>query len=185
MRNLIFLAMLLLSSCLVYHGGYFAKPSKTKPSLPCRIDGAYYAVWHHRTYQMFMYIFLYRNGEVLEIDYSTPASLADDPDSVRRVIARDMTEPYRNHIEPFYGGFALSGDTVRIQYLHYLSQLRYKTATWKGKVVNDSTIDIYVLGIPREPQLDMPSVHLHFLPMNKPDSLAHNPWKHKRWYWKA
>ena len=88
------------------------------------------------------------------------------------------------HQAPDFGGFTIAGDTVTIQVMTYIPEFSWENYTLKGVVLNDTTIYIFSAVLPSRPMAFGAPFYLHFMAMDKPDSLQHNPWKRKRWYWR-
>ena len=185
-RILVFLSAILLASC-IHHKAFIAKPVKSGQALVCpvRINGAYYGVWQQGNLHKEIYLFFYTNGIVLSSPrYGSSRSLSDNADSIRSFVRNDPARLEKLHMEPDFGGFTFTGDTVTIQVMTYIPQFEWEDYTLKGTVLNDSTINIFSARLPSRPTAFDAPFRLRFMAMDKPDSLTHNRWKGKNWYWK-
>ena len=185
-RILVFLSAILLASC-IHHKAFVAKPVKSgqAPVCPVRINGAYYGVWQQGNLYRETYLFFYKNGIVLSSPrYSSWRPLSDNADSITSFVRGDAGRLEKLHLEPDFGGFSFAGDTVTIQVMTYIPQFEWEDYTLKGTVLNDSTIHIFSARLHSRPTAFEAPFRLRFMAMDKPDSLTHNRWKHKNWYWK-
>ena len=79
------------------------------------------------------------------------------------------------------GGISIDGDQLQIQVFRFIPSPAWGLCTFKGKVVNDTTLFISSCEMHKRPDYCLSEFHLHFLEMPKPDST--NQLMKRKWYW--
>lgn len=187
MRILFFLFVcIILSSCFnkVYKDNFFAKPyrigSERKTGL--NLNGAYYNIEgkDKRLSVFFLYGNCIQRTTTFDTNHYKKSTLVQN--------INDMVEKFKNSDENNQGfedgGYQVINSEITIQGLRYIPQGAWGTVTYKGRVVNDSTMLITKFEHSKREIFRQENLYFYFIPVNKPDSLKGNRWKEKKWFWK-
>lgn len=82
------------------------------------------------------------------------------------------------------GGYSITNNQITVQSIRYIPQFDWGIVTYKGTIVNDSTILFTEFRFPKRDIFRNDSMYYHFIRVNKPDSLKGNRRKDKDWYWR-
>ena len=177
---------LIISSCIpkVYKGDFFAKPGKTQKETTLKISGSYYNI-ENKTKSLNV-LFFYDNyihrSMMFDINHYDSNKVSQSiNNSIREFKALNKKVHEYQYFED--GGYLLNNSELTIQRIRYIPQFNWGTVTYKGEIINDTTILItqYTHHIRKIYKID--SLYYHFISTEKPDSLKGNRWKNKKWYW--
>lgn len=82
------------------------------------------------------------------------------------------------------GGYTITNSEIHIQSIRYIPQFAWGTVTYKGNIINDSTILITDFEFPKRNIFKKEPIYYHFIKTERPDALKGNRWQDKNWYWK-
>jgi|SRR5688572_91331 len=176
----------LFSSCIprMYRSDFEDRPCKVNPSeiKELRFDGAYYRIDKNKGLDVY---FFYNNciqrSLVADSNHYNSSSIAQ---SIQKII-NDFNAAGKRDNEYFEdGGYSITNDHITIQSIRYIPQFTWGTVTYKGTIINDSTILFTEYRFPKRDIFKNDSNYYHFIKTNKPDSLKGNGYKDKKWYWR-
>jgi len=178
--------LFLFSSCIprIYRSDFEDRPCKVNPPeiKELRLDGAYY---RFDEYKHLLVYFFYNNciqrSLGADLNHYNPSAISE---SIQKIIDDFDAAGKKNDQYFGDGGYSVTSNQIIIQSLWYLPQFAWGTATYKGTIINDSTIVVTEFRLPKRNIFKTDSLYYHFINANKPDSLMGNRWKDKKWYWR-
>ena len=175
-----------ISSCIprMYVSDFEDRPCKINPPdiKELRFDGAYYRI---DEYKNLLAYFFYDNCIQRRLgadsNHYNRFSIAQ---SIQKIIDDFNAAAKKNDQYFGDGGYSVTSSQINLQSIWYLPQFAWATFTYKGTIINDSTIVFTEYRLPKEKVYRNDSTYYHFVKTNKPDSLKGNRWKDKKWYWR-
>lgn len=187
MWKLIFIVSLFFNlSCLnkMYVNDFIYKPYKIqqKGLNESNFNGAYYQI-DNKNKKLDVYFF-YKNCIQRSITMDSNNFQSNSiPQSINKVIRQFKTD-FRNSDQYFEdGGYFITNSEIVIQSIRYIPQFGWGVVTYKGKIIDDSTILITEYQFPKRAIFKRDSLYYHFINVEKPDSLKGDRWKEKEWFW--
>jgi len=178
--------LFIFSSCIprMYVSDFEDRPCKNNPPdiKELRFDGAYYRIDEYKNLRAY---FFYNNciQRMLGAD-SNHYNRFSIAQSIQKIIDDFNAAGKKNDQYFGDGGYSVASNQINLQSIGYLPQFRWATFTYKGTIINDSTIVFTVYRLLKEKIYRNDSTYYHFIKTNKPDSLNGNRWKDKKWYWR-
>lgn len=178
-------SLFLLLSCFnkIYVDDFVNKPYKYKYQdiKELNLNEAYYQVDENKKLDVYFFYDNYLQRSIT-ID-SSNYNIASISSSINKIIG-EYNNAGRKSDQYFEdGGYSISNSEITIQSVRYVSQFVWSIVTYKGKVVNDSTILFTEFKFPKKNIVRNDSLYYHFIKTNKPGSLRGNRWKNKDWFW--
>src|SRR4030095_2648577 len=164
------------SSCIPrkYVSDFEDRPCRIDPPdmKELRFDGAYYRIDEHKYLSAY---FFYNNCIQRTLgadpDHYNRSSIAQ---SIKKIIDNFNAAGKKNDQYFEDGGYSITNNQISLQSIRYIPQFRWGTVTYKGTIINDSTILFTEFRDPTENILRNDSLYYHFIKTNKPDSLKGN-----------
>jgi len=179
-------SLFLFASCIprMYVSDFEDRPCKINPPdvKELRFDGAYYRI---DEYKNLLAYFFYGNCIQRRLGADTNhynnSSIAQ---SIQTIID-DFNAAGKENDQYFEdGGYSIINNQINLQSIRYNPQFRWGTVTFKGIIINDSTILFTEFRNPTRNNYRNDSTYYHFIKTNKPDSLKGSRWQDKKWYWR-
>ncbi len=185
---IIFYFSILIYSCTFNVNNFTAKPHKKvqkMPLSPIKLNGMYFQIADSISQRkVFGIYYFYENGVVLK--YVT--YIVDDFKNITKEMLIDSVFKCINDENKYWpnrkhaGGYKIINKNIEVQIFLHLRGGGFKNTTFKGAILNDTTIYINNCTVKKDNDLCRNSnFYLHFLSMAKPDS-AHQ-WMKRNWYW--
>ena len=161
-----------------------SRPSKVKINLnsKLKLNGAYYHV--DNQYSDLNIFFFYENFICRSVTIDSSNFKKDRiADGINKIVSEFMAMSKQNGDYFEDGGYSTNNLSFSIESIRYIPQLSWGVITYKGKIVNDTTILITGFEFPERKIHNTDSSYYRFIQTNKPDSLKYSRWKNKNWYW--
>lgn len=181
----IFLAISLFG-CIVQKKSFIAKPHKNNiENNRLRLDGNYIAIVENSNSgtKGFKIFSLYANGIALENYLQIKdSSVSNDQNVDKKKIVSDI-----RHKDSLYrgikqsGGYLIDQNKIVIQVFEFVNYGSFEVCTYRGNIINDSTINISSCYIKSKSNFCPSNFELKFYTMPKTDSI--NQLMKKKWYW--
>lgn len=147
-----------------------------------KLDGVYMGNVENNGRSGVQVFCLYSNG--VAVEYYLPMEVTNF--DVKKGPNKERIFDTLNYIDSLYkvkqaGGFRIEGDKIQIQVFEFVNYGNYELCTYKGQIVNDSTIFISSCEIKSKSNFCPDHIDLKFYQMPKPDSA--NQLMNKNWYW--
>lgn len=179
-------SLFLFSSCIprIHKSDFEDRPCRVNPPhiKELRLDGAYYRIDKNKVLDVY---FFYNNciqrSLGADSNHYNSSSIAQ---SIQKIV-NDFNAAGKRDNQYFEdGGYSLTSNQITIQSIRYIPSFRWGTVTFKGTIINDSTILFIEFRHPTRKIYRNDSTYYHFIKSNKPDSLKGNVYKDKKWYWR-
>jgi len=175
-----------ISSCIprMYVSDFEDRPCKINPLhlKELRFEGAYYQIDKNNKLDVY---FFYNNciqrSIAIDSNHYNSSSIAQ---SIQKIIDDFNVAGKKNDQYFEDGGYSVTNNQITIQSIRYIPQFAWGIVTYKGSILNDSTILFTEFRFPKRNIFRDDSIYYHFIKTNKPDSLEGNRWKDKKWYWR-
>lgn len=147
-----------------------------------RYNGAYYRI--DKTTKILDVYFFYENlmqrSIAIDSNHFSNNSVKKSIDSILEKFK--ISDKYINqYFED--GGYEVKNEKITIQSIRYIPQFAWGVVTYKGEIINDTTLIVTEFKFPQRKILKTDSLHYDFIKVEKPDSLRGNRWRDKKWYW--
>jgi len=178
--------LFLFSSCIprTYRSDFEDRPCKVDPpnTKELRFDGAYYRIDKNKVLDVY---FFYNNciqrSLGADSNHYIPSAIAQ---SIQKIID-DFNAAGKQDDQYFEdGGYSVTSNQLTLQSIRYMQWFVSGTVTYKGTLLNDSTILFTEFRDPTNKTYRNDSTYYHFIKSIKPDSLKGNGYKNKKWYWR-
>ena len=186
-RILLFCGLIFSVGCITEKKGFIATPdrSNTIVTKPIRIDGVYYATYNNsnKPAKELGYFFFYSNGiAIFEHAGNLDSNLITDTKYIEQNIMTDIAFKQQFFKKRSGGGFRINQNQILIQVYRYIPQLNWGLLTFKGNIVNDSTMYISSCATKTRSNYCREDFPLKLITMFTPDST--NRLMGKEWYWR-
>jgi hypothetical protein len=168
----------------MYVSDFEDRPCKINPLhlKELRFEGAYYQIDKNNKLDVY---FFYNNciqrSIAIDSNHYNSSSIAQ---SIQKIIDDFNVAGKKNDQYFEDGGYSVTNNQITIQSIRYIPQFAWGIVTYKGSILNDSTILFTEFRFPKRNIFRDDSIYYHFIKTNKPDSLEGNRWKDKKWYWR-
>jgi hypothetical protein len=189
MRNYLFLLFALgIISCSVGKEGFNLKPSRIiKPEFTkqIRLDGLYFGIFPDQENKMRLFLFFFYNNGICSLSGFASDNFKSNSgiDSILAFCKRNYSEEKKFESSFDYGGFTRKEKNIEVQVLRYVSQFKWSTCSFQGRIINDTTLFMSNCDFQARPNFCVDSFYLHFKKTEKIDSAKNNNWINKSWYW--
>ncbi len=159
-------------------------PSRSSANImKIKLDGVYLGNIENNGRKGVAAFCLYSNGVAVKYYLTREIFLFDDVNRLNKEKLFDTL----TYIDSLYkvkqaGGYRIEGDKIHIQVFQFVNYGNYELCTYKGQIVNDSTIFISSCEMKSKSNFCPDDLDLKFYQMPKPDSI--NQFMNKNWYWK-
>ena len=186
MKSLIIIIILLLGiNCGVHleRKSFTSMPNKRSfDNIKIRLDGVYLGEVENKTKKGFLAYFFYQNGIALKYYLPEESGFNSHTNMFNGEKLLDTVK----QIDALYkkkqaGGFRIENDKIQVQVFEFVNYGNYEVCTYKGQIINDSTIFISTCDLKSNSNFCPSEFYLKFYKMPKPDSM--NQLMNKRWYW--
>jgi hypothetical protein len=175
-----------LGSCIVEKNSFIARPDKKNiVNKSVRMEGNYIAIVenpNNKTKGVAIFC-LYNNGIALQYYMSIDTlsyGMANQLNDKRIFEYIAFTDSVYKNVKQA-GGFKIDGNKIDIQIFEFVNYGSFELCTYKGAVINSTTIHIESCFIKSKSNFCPSNFDLKFTQMLKPDST--NQLMKKKWYW--
>lgn len=173
-------------SCVskVYKNDFYTKPGKTKRETGFKISGSYYHIDNQS--KILNVLFFFDNSMQRSMTFDTNHyDISNISQSINNSISefQNLTKKEQEYQYFEDGGYTSNDSEITIQSIRYIPQFNWGPVTYKGKIINDTTILITQFTHHIRKIYTSDSLYYHFIATAKPDSLRGNRWKNKKWFW--
>lgn len=148
-----------------------------------QLNGVYIGGVDNKNKKGYKIYFFYTNGIALEYYISNENSIYDYGNKINQEKLLDTIKL----IDSIYkgvkqaGGYRVVDDKIDVQVFEFVNYGNFEICTYKGKVLNDTTIFISSCEMKSKSNYCPDSFYLNFIHMRKPDSI--HQLMSKNWYW--
>lgn len=170
-----------LGGCVANKADFTTKPEFNKMrNGSLDINGVYWSPVESSTSEKIIWAFcLYRNGVALMYN-SVPMDSVNNQDLAKKLTTTMNYDNVTYKVKQA-GGYRVNNRSIEIQVFRFISYGGFEVCTFKGDILNDTTIHIISCSMKSRSQFCRSNFFLKFLPMKKPDST--NQFMNKKWYW--
>ncbi|MEJ7673296.1 MAG: hypothetical protein WKF59_11420 [Chitinophagaceae bacterium] len=101
--------------------------------------------------------------------------------SDHKMVTDFMNNKFKSKPYYEYGGYIIQDKNITLQFFRYIPQFALALCTFKGNIVDNSTIYISSCEMNKRPEYCRENFYFKFIKMSKPDST--NRLMKNNWYW--